>query len=563
MTVEAGRAEGTAAGRLPAVVYALLALLCAALYAPGFTSVPPFDRDESRFAQASFQMLETGDLVDIRFQDEARHKKPVGIYWLQAASTALLGTDGEKAIWTYRVPSLLAAVAAVLATAWLGARLFGPAVGTMAAVMLAGCVVLGVEARMAKTDALLLATITVAQAALAALYLGRHGERPGWGLPLLFWVAVGLSVLVKGPIVALVSGGTVAVLALWDRRAAWLARLRPLAGLGIVLLIAAPWLIAITLKTQGAFFAESVGHDMMGKVAGGQEGKGLPPGYYLGTFFITFAPWSFLTLLALPWIWRNRRNDAVRFCIAWIVPTWIIFEAVPTKLLHYTLPVFPAVALLTAGAALDATAPTAMRLLRWASAALGVGAMAALALAVALVPWLVDGDVAWAAWLAVPVVVALAVIAVRLRFGGKPREAVAAALAGAVLLYAVAYAAVLPNTPGLWIGREAGVLVAANRPCASTRVASAGYSEPSLVFAVGTDTLLTRGEGAARHLLDNPACALALVDGREEAAFRTGLAGADARPLGTVRGFNYNNGRRIALTLYRLAPAPAVAAPTG
>lgn len=560
-----------AAGRLPAVVYACLVLLCAVLYAPGIASVPPFDRDESRFAQASHQMLESGDLVDIRFQDEARHKKPVGIYWLQAASTALLGTEGEKAIWTYRVPSLLGAVAAVLATAWLGARLFGSAVGTMAAVMLAGCVVMGVEARMAKTDAVLLATIAVAQAALAAVYLGRDREAPGWGLPLLFWVAVGLSVLVKGPIIALVSGSTVAVLAVWDRRAAWLARLRPLAGLGIVLVIVAPWLVAITLKTQGAFFAESVGHDMMGKVAGGQEGKGLPPGYYLGTFFITFAPWSFLTLLALPWVWRNRRDQSVRFCIAWILPTWIVFEAVPTKLLHYTMTVFPAVAILTARAALDAAAPAGGRVLRGASAALGVAGMAALALAVALVPWLVDGEVAWVAWIAVPAVVALSVVTIRLALRGQTRASVAAGLGGALLLYAVAYGVVLPGTPGLWIGREAGVLVAANRSCATSRVASAGYSEPSLVFAVGADTLLTGGDGAARHLLGDPACALALVDGREEAAFRTALAGADATALGTVRGFNYNNGRRIALTLYRLAPyrpapyrpAPAPAAPTG
>ena len=57
---------------------ALLAFL------PGFFQIPPIDRDEARFAQATKQMLETGDYVDIRFQDEVRYKKPVGIYWLQA-----------------------------------------------------------------------------------------------------------------------------------------------------------------------------------------------------------------------------------------------------------------------------------------------------------------------------------------------------------------------------------------------------------------------------------------------------------------------------------------------
>jgi len=54
-------------------------------FLPGFFAIPPIDRDEARFAQATKQMVETGDYIDIRFQDEVRYKKPVGIYWLQAA----------------------------------------------------------------------------------------------------------------------------------------------------------------------------------------------------------------------------------------------------------------------------------------------------------------------------------------------------------------------------------------------------------------------------------------------------------------------------------------------
>jgi len=72
--------------------YALLAALCFALYLPGIAAIPPLDRDEARFAQASRQMLETGDFLRIRFQDEARNKKPAGIYWLQAASVAAFST---------------------------------------------------------------------------------------------------------------------------------------------------------------------------------------------------------------------------------------------------------------------------------------------------------------------------------------------------------------------------------------------------------------------------------------------------------------------------------------
>src|SRR5436190_17954747 len=62
-------------------------LLCAMLFfLPGVFTIPPIDRDEARFAQATKQMVESGDFVDIRFQDDVRYKKPVGIYWMQAAA---------------------------------------------------------------------------------------------------------------------------------------------------------------------------------------------------------------------------------------------------------------------------------------------------------------------------------------------------------------------------------------------------------------------------------------------------------------------------------------------
>src|SRR6185312_7151880 len=105
--------------------YALLTLLCLGLYLPGLAHLPVTDRDEARFVQASRQMLETHDLIAIRFQDEARNKKPAGIYWLQAASVALFSDAESNAVWPYRVPSLFAAAAAALMSFGMGARLVG------------------------------------------------------------------------------------------------------------------------------------------------------------------------------------------------------------------------------------------------------------------------------------------------------------------------------------------------------------------------------------------------------------------------------------------------------
>src|SRR5258705_11606655 len=100
------------------VILLVLATLLSIL--PGFFGIPPTDRDESRFAQASKQMIETGDFIDIRYQDTTRYKKPVGIYWLQAGSVKVAQWLGKRnamnTIWLYRIPSLIRAIRAVLLT---------------------------------------------------------------------------------------------------------------------------------------------------------------------------------------------------------------------------------------------------------------------------------------------------------------------------------------------------------------------------------------------------------------------------------------------------------------
>jgi 4-amino-4-deoxy-L-arabinose transferase-like glycosyltransferase len=98
----------------------VLAILSLLVFLPGFFSLPAMDRDESRFAQASKQMVETGDFLDIRFQETPRHKKPIGIYWLQSASAMVFDTQETAQIWAYRLPSLFAAIASVLLTWGLG-----------------------------------------------------------------------------------------------------------------------------------------------------------------------------------------------------------------------------------------------------------------------------------------------------------------------------------------------------------------------------------------------------------------------------------------------------------
>src|SRR6202012_2774379 len=210
-------------------------LLCGLLlFLPGFFNIPPVDRDEARFAQATKQMVESGDFVDIRFQDDVRYKKPVGIYWMQAAvvgtATALGLPGAQRRIWLYRVPSLIGAIGAVLLTYWTALGFVTRRGAALAALMICSCVVLGAEARLAKTDAMLLLTVVAAMGALSRVYLswqrGDDSPRQPWSWPAIFWTALAGGILIKGPLILMFVGLTILTLAFLDRSAAWLWRLR-------------------------------------------------------------------------------------------------------------------------------------------------------------------------------------------------------------------------------------------------------------------------------------------------------------------------------------------------
>ena len=88
---------------------------------------------------------------------------------------------------------------------------------------------------------------------------------------------------------------------------------------------------------------------MLSKLAA-QESHGAPPGVYLLLFWVTFWPGAPLAGMAAPAVWRARREPGAQFLLAWLIPSWIVFELVLTKLPHYVLPLYPAIAILTVGA---------------------------------------------------------------------------------------------------------------------------------------------------------------------------------------------------------------------
>src|SRR5690349_12216031 len=199
----------------------ILILVSFISFLPGFFHIPPVDRDEARFAQATKQMIESGDYVDIRFQDEVRYKKPVGIYWLQAgvvrAAESIIGPQALTTIWLYRVPSLLGAIGATLLTYWAALAFVSRRGAFLAAVMMGTSLLLGVEARLAKTDAALLACCVATMGVMARAYLAQSDRDIPWRHAILLWTALAAGILLKGPLILMVAGLAAITLTIADR----------------------------------------------------------------------------------------------------------------------------------------------------------------------------------------------------------------------------------------------------------------------------------------------------------------------------------------------------------
>ena len=211
------------------------------------------------------------------------------------------------------------------------------------------------EATIATTDAVLLATVMGMQGVLLRIYrAAADGTAISTRLAMWGWAAFALGILVKGPVIAGVAAATIAALLIWDWRAktgiawTWLKATRPLWGLLLTLLIVAPWLIAIWRESQGAFFQQSLGNDFAAKLAGGQESHGAPPGYNLVLSTIAFWPAILFVAPGVALGIAKAKEPMIRFLLAWAGSWWLVCEAVPTKLPHYVLPAYPALAILAA-----------------------------------------------------------------------------------------------------------------------------------------------------------------------------------------------------------------------
>jgi 4-amino-4-deoxy-L-arabinose transferase-like glycosyltransferase len=436
-----------------------------------------------------------------------------------------------------------------LALTFLIARLAAPPGPAFAAgLFMALTVLLGAEARLAKTDAALLASILAAQAVLARLWIGWRttgtARLPVWAA-YGFWVALAAAVLIKGPIGPLVVGTTALTLALGSRRIGWLAALRPWPGSLLFLLLVIPWYAAITGRAGAEFWAESLGRDLFGKVVEAQESHGAPPGTYLLVGWLLFWPGAAVLVAGAPLMWQMRDRPMVQFAAAWVVPCWLIFEAVPTKLPHYVLPLYPGLAILAASIWAGALPRLgtgwgrALLALSYLTPALLIGGLAGAFL------WL-EGGIAWQSLLAIGLGLPAAVLLWRAAGQNAPGAGLAALVA---LSLATAWGSfpVLARIGLVWPSTALAAHARA-APCADPVLIASGYAEPSLVFLTDRNMRLV-GPQAGGAAFAEADCAVAFVASDTLADFDRAAGGLPA-PTDRVHGFNLGAGRPFELSVF-------------
>ena len=386
----------------------------AGLFFMGLGSVPLFDVDEAVFAEATREMVETGDWITPQYNGADRFDKPILFYWLMAGAFTVFGV-GE---WGARFWSAALGLGLVAVLAGFGFRRQGARVGFLSGLIAATSLEVIVLAHSAITDMTLIFFIT---SGLLALYAAVQSADANAGarLAILGAAALGLAVLTKGP-VGIVLPGLIVTIFLWLRGGMWeTAKRLPWWRMAAVFLaIVAPWYL-LELNARGWAFVEGffLKHNVR-RFTGVISGHAGPFYYYVPVVAVGFFPWTALLVPAVRWAWpsgwRGLRRPTDRealglFLLVWAGTVFVFFSLAGTKLPNYVASLFPPLALLT-GLWADRFVAGSAPADRWVAAGLVVSAVVAVALAVALggLPWWLEwarGRFPRAAYLQQPIAV--------------------------------------------------------------------------------------------------------------------------------------------------------------
>jgi 4-amino-4-deoxy-L-arabinose transferase-like glycosyltransferase len=508
-----------------------------------------WDRDEPRYATCTREMRQSGDWIHPTFNAEPRYHKPILIYWLMLAGTALAGDNPFGA----RLVSALAGAASCLVVWVWGRRMFGPRIGLLSALVLTTAPIMVVESKLATTDATLAFLMVACQYALWEL-----NRRDSRALATLFWVCLALATLTKGPIAA----ALIAVAGLFSWWASgqldcW-SRLRWRLGLALFAFITAPWFIAIGIASKGEFYRVAVGFHIVERVLSGIEEHGAFPGYYLVTTLLVFFPWAALLPVALVAAWRRRReNPDFAYLLGWIVGPMIFLECVRTKLVHYYLPAYPACSLLVAWS-LAAIFRSEVNLRRWPAGRFSMGLLTGIGLAVAIAPlaasFILPAGLRWPCLALALVLGTGTLLAMEWFQNGRTDRAVLGLVVSTAAGLWLAVAWLLPSAEPYRISRIVGERLSELCRTTQARPILGQFQEPGVIYAMGrpAGVMRTRPE-LVQDVRREGVVVSALVPAELSALKSDERLTVDVRD--TLRAFNISKGYTETVHLVLIKPA--------
>ncbi len=509
----------------------IVALVC---FLPGFSTMGLLEGAEPGYVVAAREMAETGDFVGVRLQSIDSERQARGAYWAEALALSFAG-GADAPLWVYRVPSLLAAIAASVAAWWLGLAFLSPRSALVMGWLVAASGIVGLFARIATPDAMLLASTTVVAGGLARAWMGDEARRID-GAAVAFWLALGVAILVGGWVCPAILFVATAILGFVRGSLRWFGRLRPALGLPAVLLIVSPWLILIALTaTQGSEGAPDA--EFLALIGAPYAVDG-PPGTYLLLLPLIVGPAVSFLYISFRWLLDHLDAPAVTFALAWGGPVWLSAELLPEKTPQNILPAIPAV-LLLAAFAIDRGAAKIGGRVSWLYS-LGPLLWPPLGLVVLTLAFhSLEGRwpfVAIAAFLGAAVLGPMTWRRIQL---GESILAVLFSIVTVAFIYLGFFGVFLPGISAIRMSERLADLVATAAPCRNPEIAAAGYPEESLVFALGSRTRLVDARSAA-EFLNSAGCRVALVEAGQIPAFRHRAEdlGLLLRDGGNVPGFN-------------------------
>ncbi len=327
-----------------------LLFFAVAVFVPAIGTHDLWPADEPRYAQVAREMLETGDAITLRINEEPYLEKPPLLFWTIAAVSKPFG---DVSALTARVPSVVSALVVVALTYLLAARLYSPRVGFWSALILITTNRFWWQATHAQIDMLLTAFMT---GSLYAFWRWHKAPRPGWLL--LFYACSAAGVFAKGPVGAIFP--LLLIFSFYWKRPDERKQTHWILGMLAVAVLSALWLIparmAAAREAQTVareVVATDLFHQTIGRFILGVS-KAQWPWYYLKTLPVDWLPWSLFLPWTLPYVWKRRREgDEMRFLLCWILPAFVFFSASVGKRALYLLPLFPVMAMLIARSVLD------------------------------------------------------------------------------------------------------------------------------------------------------------------------------------------------------------------